>query len=542
MAVGFDLHAKLVDCQYNQIIFNNHSVENPDAFVMGPAYNADVVDVRQWLSDATFYEDHPEQLDYFQDVWVEVMEKAFLRGVKVASSSTGFVSNEGYYYQFDTSGDNFTGINNPLSYIASLAADHDMVYCQSAGNNSLQALLPVPSPGSGRLFLAVNDSRNILAVGSKLVNDGTTYQVVADYGSSGEIITYDNYIVTKDYAEVNYYKNPSTGAYRAVPTAGFTDREVGPYTGFGRTIDTAGPGETHRCKPDIISAQGTDHHFIAWPSQIPSYEYVYGRILNPATSGTSPTLAGGVCVLREALPLYDAHQIRECIMLSASNSDLSDADTDNGLGYGLINLQAALAYGLARPRQFPPSLEVGDWEYSAGFQANIVAGSSNTLSSFQPFTQFEVSSNTFSPKSVQSFKCPKDTAIYGSNVAYQEAYDAYSNLYDTYVASASNLWTAGVLDLSPAKGLWGTSATRAFGAREFAVTSARSWISVDAADMQEIKDLMIANGIKVGITSTLLGAFSVVAESPEQLSAIVNGNTKIRHVSPVQKLKPTSGF
>jgi hypothetical protein len=52
---------------------------------------------------------------------------------------------------------------------------------------------------------------------------------------------------------------------------------------------------------------------------------------------------------------------------------------------------------------------------------------------------------------------------------------------------------------------------------------------------------MISNGIKVKVTSETLGAFSVLADSPEQLSSVVNGNFKIRHVTPVQRLVPDRG-
>ena len=219
-----------------------------------------------------------------------------------------------------------------------------------------------------------------------------------------------------------------------------------------------------------------------------------------------------------------------------------DSDTDVGLGYGLINLEAALAYGRARPQQSPPTFNNGDWEYSSDFLDNITAGALDTLNHYQPFD----ADYNFIPKSVQSFKCPKDTSLSGNSV-YQSAYADYETAYNAYVASATSLWTAGVLDLSPAKGLWGTSpllmkARLGGEAPTFNVVSANSWISVDEADMQEIKDLMVANGIKVRTTSKLLGAFSVLAESPEQLASVLNGNVKVRHVSPVLKLKPVSGF
>jgi hypothetical protein len=120
---------------------------------------------------------------------------------------------------------------------------------------------------------------------------------------------------------------------------------------------------------------------------------------------------------------------------------------------------------------------------------------------------------------------------------YTTAYNNYTTAYDTYVARAPSLWTAGVLDLSPVRGLWGSSATRSFEAPTFDVVSTHSWISTSLDDMQEIKDLMVANGIKVCVTSNLLGAISVKAESIEQLTAVVNGNAKIHGVFPVTTIQ-----
>ena len=79
---------------------------------------------------------------------------------------------------------------------------------------------------------------------------------------------------------MNYYKNPINGRYRTTPRAGYTDREIGSYNGFGRMVDTTGPGRTHRCKPDIISAQGTDHQFIAWPA-VPEADNTNNWVSNP---------------------------------------------------------------------------------------------------------------------------------------------------------------------------------------------------------------------------------------------------------------------
>jgi hypothetical protein len=444
----------------------------------------------------------------------------------------GVYTNSSPYWLLSETG-RFTGVDNPISYISSLAADHNMVLCEAAGNQVNRFVNAVPTDNGGSGFMwGIADSRNVLTVGVKLIS-GPTY-------------SYFN-ILGEDYARVKYYRNPAGDAnlytsysIQASPSGLFTEEFIAPYHSYGRTNDKAGPGETNRVKPDIISNQAGVRQALLWPAITQAdntNNYLYTLFSSAATSGTAPSIAGGVCLLREALPLLDAHQIRECIMLSASNGNLSNANTYNGLGYGLINLEAALAYGQARTHFLPPKLTIGNWVYSEGFQANVLAGASNTLSPFQPFTQFGVASNTFSPKSVQSFKCPRDDEIYTSNTAYTTAYNSYETAYNTYTGRAASLWTAGVLDLSPARGLWGSSAIRSFEAPTFDVVSTRSWISTSPEDLQEIKDLMVANGIKVCVTSNLLGAFSVDAESIEQLSAVVNGNSKIHGVFPVRQLK-----
>ncbi len=469
------------------------------------------------------------------------MEKAFYRGVQVASCSISF-SNINSTYAFFPETSRYTGVGNPISYIGSLAADHNMVYCQSSGNEIFRNADAVPQVdgASGRMQLTA-ESRNILSVGSKIIPGGGHNALL--------------HILGEDYARFNYFKDPngnanlatsySTSANGPNGTGVYTERVLGSYHGFGRTADKSGPGQTNRVKPDIIGTQVGIRNVIAWPNFAQAdntNNMLYAGIFSPATSGTCPTIAGGVCLLREALPLLDAHQIRECILLSASNGNLANVNTNNGLGYGVINLEAALVYGQARTHFLPPKLTAGSWLYSEGFQANVLAGASNTLSPFQPFTQFGVASNTFSPKSVQSFKCPRDDALYDSaspsySATYKSAYDTYTTAYNTYVARAPSLWTAGVLDLSPVRGLWGSSATRSFEEPTFDVVSTRSWISTSPEDLEEVKDLMIANGIKVCVTSNLLGAFSVMAESIEQLTAVVNGNTKIHGVFPVMTVQ-----
>jgi hypothetical protein len=568
LTVGFNLHAKLSDVNFglvNEVNYdkvasystwsniypNGNSaagIYNSDGFIMGPAYNADLVDLQVQPGynnnggDPDLITQFPSMRESLDDMYVEVMEKAFYRGVLVAACPQGWANlNSTYNYYPESS--RFDGVGNPITYINSLAADHNMVFCVSASNEVHVGTggldVPEDNGGSGRMALNT-DGRNIFSVGTKMLGDLSTY------GLTSASVT----VFPQDYALRRYWSNiapgaPETNTYTTSNVYSQGGRVIKPYHSYGRTVDKAGPGETNRVKPDILSAQGGPRHMIAWPKTAQAdntNNWLYATLFSAATSGTVQTLAGGVCLLREALPRLDAHQIRECIMLTASNGNLTDANTYNGYGYGLINLEAALAYGQARTHQLPPKLTAGSWLYSEGFQANVLAGNSNTLSPFQPFTQFGVSSNTFSPKSVQSFKCPRDDALYDSaspsySATYKSAYDTYTTAYNTYVAYKPSLWTGKVLDLSPVRGLWGSSATRSFEEPTFEVVSTRSWISTSLEDLQEISDLMVANGIKVCVTSQLLGAISVEAESIEQLSAVVNGNTKIHGVFPVMTVQ-----
>jgi hypothetical protein len=554
LATGFDLHARFTGTSYTSISDSsydtwNSGIFNQDGFVMGPAYNADVVSLEVMpgfngvpIGDADLITQFPSLRDYLDDIWVEVMEKAFYRGVQVASCTMGMsqnlISSTYTYYPQNAF---FTGVGNPIAYISSLAADHNMVYCTSAANDVYTStgarfnFVPEDNGGSGIMFPTI-EARNILSVATKMIGPTSFYD--SFLGATNLTVSDQDYTERKTWS--NIAPGADTNVYSTSNIFSQGLRINKSYSTHGRTADKSGPGETNRVKPDIIGAQGNIRNVIAWPNFVQAdntNNMVYAMIISPATSGTSPTVAAGVCLLREALPLLDAHQIRECIMLSASNGNLTNSNTYNGLGYGLINLEAALAYGQARTHFLPPKLTAGNWLYSEGFQANVLAGASNTLSPFQPFTQFGVASNTFSPKSVQSFQCPRDDEIYTSNAAYTTAYNSYTTAYNTYVGRAASLWSAGVLDLSPVRGLWGSSATRSFEAPTFDVVSTRSWISTSPEDLQEIKDLMVANGIKVCVTSNLLGAFSVDAESIEQLSAVVNGNSKIHGVFPVRQLK-----
>ena len=471
--------------------YNTHSYLKPDVygystaqgsnqFVMGPAYNADV-------TSFPFVVDVPTTTDNFlaDDALIEVIEKAWAQDVQVGSLSYLFRSLNDADELVDSSNNSHNGISNALSYVFSLAADHDMVLCVAAGNYMpTEVSCKVASPGTGYITYG-SDARNILSVGTHRVAENRSY-------------LYNYYIY--DSSGTTYYWVPGLPVPPGVATGGI---QLLPYCGYGKTEDG-------RVKPDILAAYYKDSNWapIGDKAVEPTatnnantleYQNAWGNY----TSFTCPKAAAGVALLREALPKLDAHQIRECIMCSTVAYTTSSGDVlstmPNGTGYGLINTEAALAYGQARPQGKPPQLPIANWY----------------------------------PKSVQSSKCPRDTS---GNTEYQTQYAAYEILYNAYVASATSLWTGAVLDVSPPKGLFGTSATRDLNLDGQVVKSKKSWICVDAENMQTVKDLMVSNGIKVGYTSSSLGAFSVDADSIEQLSAVVQQSFAIRSVVPVKQL------
>lgn len=140
---------------------------------------------------------------------------------------------------------------------------------------------------------------------------------------------------------------------------------------------------------------------------------------------------------------------------------------------------------------------------------------------------------TWYPKSVQSAKAVFDPS---GNSDYEAAYNAYAIKWDAYSSASgvTQLWSGSVLDPSPEKGQFGSSGRDMNVDGSFNVESVHSWICCEEQNMEELKNLMTTNGINVEYTSSALGAFSVTAESVEQLATVVHDNTLIRDIKPIQ--------
>jgi len=461
---------------------------NNNGFVMSAAYNVDMSTYN--FIETTQFDGLPYNWELDDETFAELIEKMWAQDVKVVSAPFSYYVLSDYYPHSSLEHD---GVSNVYSYLASQCADHDLVWCNSAGNN-VATRVPMNQGNGGSGFIPwMADARNILACAFKRT------QVIND--------------ITYEVSVRNYYKKVDDSGnvfYRSSAAAGYTQREVLPYHGYGETPDG-------RIKPDILAIYNKDFDLLplngpceyagefipSFSGGINNFEYI--PVLGSYSSFVCPKIAAGVALLREALPKLDAHQIRECVMLSASHGT---APVTTGAGYGLINLAAALAYGQARPSVPPPSFEAGNWF----------------------------------PKSVQSAKFVADPS---GNEEYQAAYAEYETAYNAYVASSPTvdvsgnrvLWSGAVLDESPVgpPSFDGFRAMNVDGS--FDVKKAKSWIFCAQADMEELKNLMTTNGIKVGYTSKALSAFVVTADSVDQLKAVVNGNEHIRNIQPSLRLK-----
>jgi hypothetical protein len=296
IAVGFDMERRVVAPAYNADVYNG-------IFTGDSAYDGTNSSLTEAGYDWTLYDN---------DI-VEIMELAYIRGVKVMSTSWG-VYPLGYENGGDTNdffGDSSRniegypltrdGVSNPVSLIFSMAADHDMVVCNSAGNFVWDSTFPfygVPSPGWGRMT-PPTDARNIISSG--LYDSSRNEPAKFDYGGETGVQNYSGFGITEDGRPQPQVTVPSQGWYDI----------YNPLGGYDYSQVEYGP---------------------------PNPPEIWGG----GTSGSSPLMAAGVLLLREARPDLNAFQIRECILATSSYGGV--VDSSNSGGFGVPNFEAALAY------------------------------------------------------------------------------------------------------------------------------------------------------------------------------------------------------
>ena len=122
------------------------------------------------------------------------------------------------------------------------------------------------------------------------------------------------------------------------PADGDSVIAVGAVTSSGSLSSFSSPGPTYdgRIKPEVC-AQGTST-FCARNSSNTAYGYSSG------TSLSTPLVAGVAALLLEAHPEWTPMQLREALMMTASNPSAPN----NDYGWGIVNVLAALDYKFSR--------------------------------------------------------------------------------------------------------------------------------------------------------------------------------------------------
>ena len=99
------------------------------------------------------------------------------------------------------------------------------------------------------------------------------------------------------------------------------------------SFSTRGPTADGRIKPEVC-AQGVGVR-ITSANNNSQFANIYS-----GTSASTPLVAGGAALIKQARPSWSPMQIREAIMMSASMAD----NINNDYGYGIMNASAAVNY------------------------------------------------------------------------------------------------------------------------------------------------------------------------------------------------------
>lgn len=115
---------------------------------------------------------------------------------------------------------------------------------------------------------------------------------------------------------------------------------VGAVNSQGVLASFSSPGPTYdgRIKPEVCARGVSTWCAVPWGGSTTSYSGVSG------TSLSTPLLGGSCALLLEAHPDWTPMQVREALMMTASNA----AAPDNDYGWGIIDVMAAIYYN------FPP--------------------------------------------------------------------------------------------------------------------------------------------------------------------------------------------
>ena len=448
-SVGFDLTNLVFASSYNCDAHNiplwgtrfrdgrQPVARYPDDIVDGKLLNEDGSDL--WTED---------------DDIVKAFETAYDNNIKVISTAFGIFSDvdqyklEGskYWGEYSNKKD---GESNPMSLIASMAADNDCVYCTSAGNR-----VPIRVEAQSTSF-SIKDENDDPIGGTGIPYDAKNCLAVGSYDLS---------------TNSNLYRYNLDGGGTVML----------PYSSYGTTHDG-------RVKPDVLAVTdvnkrlyyGSRTTLFRNPSQ---NQYL-------ATSLSVTFVASGVVLLREARPVLNAHQIRECILMTGSEE--SPHSTNWGMGYGIPNFNAAK-------------------EYKSGFEAAFDAAKPSIAS----FTDAEGNVD----------QVAYDVAVKAAN---DEAWGSYPVKDEVFTQSLDDIPTVSY----PANGSKMQKVDNIQAAP-------KSWVSVKKG--QSLDDVVLQlkeKGLKIRTVSKKLHAISVEGDSKEKVEQAIANNVSIGKVRPVSRVR-----
>ena len=137
----------------------------------------------------------------------------------------------------------------------------------------------------------------------------------------------------------NERNNNAWGGYIIAPADADSILTVGAVTASGAltSFSSHGPTFDGRIKPEVV-AQGTNV-WAAAASAPDAYDFYRG------TSFSTPLVAGSAALLFQAHPTWRPEDVRTALMATASQADRPD----NDLGWGIIDVLAALNYNEGQP-------------------------------------------------------------------------------------------------------------------------------------------------------------------------------------------------
>jgi len=216
---------------------------------------------------------------------------------------------------------------------------------------------------------------------------------------------------------------PAAGSLSA-PADAFKILAIGAVNSAGTIAGFSSRGPTYdgRTKPEVC-AQGVNTYTASSGGDA---AYTGGF---SGTSAAAPLAAGAATVLRQARPSFPPALIRQALMETASRA----ATPDNNYGWGIINLQAALAWG-------------------ADFSADVTGGNAPLTVNFTEKAALSLSPTSylwdFGDGQTSTDLNPShqftNAGVYNVSLTIQTSYGPITNLRTNYIVALGDTLTYGI--------------------------------------------------------------------------------------------------